>query len=34
MARDERDERTSGAETLRGVVEATNEKGLKIGERG
>ncbi len=33
MARDERDERTSGAETLRGVVEATNEKGIKIGER-
>ncbi len=33
MARDERDERTSGAETIRGVVEATNEKGIKIGER-
>ncbi|MDQ3699514.1 MAG: hypothetical protein M3442_01170 [Chloroflexota bacterium] len=33
MARDERDERTGGAETLRGVVEATNEKGIKIGER-
>jgi Tn3 transposase DDE domain len=33
MARDERDERPSGAETLRGVVEATNEKGIKIGER-
>ncbi len=33
MARDERDERTSGAETLRGVVETTNEKGIKLGER-
>ncbi len=28
-----RDDRTSAAETLRGVVEAVNDKGIKIGER-